>query len=107
MSEGKMDPAAKKQWIEALRSGNYRQIKGVLFDYFTNAYCCLGVFLKDVHKADVATSIGMPCFPAIYGKWKEKVMSYGPSSTDVDTLASMNDNGASFTEIADWIEKNL
>jgi hypothetical protein len=44
----KLDPKVKKKWLEALRSGDYKQAQGVLgtVSKKTNepiAYCCLGV----------------------------------------------------------------
>ncbi len=36
-----MDPILKAKWIEALRSGKYKQGKGVL--RYGDEFCCLGV----------------------------------------------------------------
>lgn len=47
------------EWIHALRSGEYKQTRGVLRD--KTGYCCLGVL------ADVAIKIG-----AIKGSWEEE-----------------------------------
>ncbi len=41
-----MKPAIAKKWIEALRSGKYKQTKGTLKD--ETGFCCLGV-LCDLH----------------------------------------------------------
>jgi hypothetical protein len=43
----RMDPEAKKKWVEALRSGEYKQTQGTLFCPSNGGYCCLGV------KADI------------------------------------------------------
>lgn len=41
-----MDQALKAKWVEALRSGEYKQGSGVLFDTYAGSYCCLGVLCK-------------------------------------------------------------
>ncbi|HEY6019689.1 MAG TPA: hypothetical protein VIY48_07255 [Candidatus Paceibacterota bacterium] len=41
----RMDPAVKAKWLTALRSGDYKQVKGCLRGEL--GYCCLGV-LTDV-----------------------------------------------------------
>jgi hypothetical protein len=38
-----MDQLIAKKWVAALRSGKYKQGKGVLHDQDKNTYCCLGV----------------------------------------------------------------
>lgn len=42
----KMNPEAKKLWLEALESGQFQQISGVLRMNTTNAMCCLGVLCE-------------------------------------------------------------
>ena len=45
----RMNPFYKKKWIEALRSGNYKQAEGQLRD--NDGFCCIGVacdLLKNV-----------------------------------------------------------
>ncbi|WP_159795746.1 hypothetical protein [Puerhibacterium puerhi] len=39
----KLDPAVKEEWLEALRSGKYKQARSALHDTRTDSYCCLGV----------------------------------------------------------------
>ena len=41
-----MDPELKKKWIEALRSGKYKQGKNRLHRAEDNSYCCLGVLCE-------------------------------------------------------------
>lgn len=44
-----MNPEVKKLWIDALRSGEYKQTKGILRrEGGKGGYCCLGV-LCDLH----------------------------------------------------------
>lgn len=42
MKYTKMRPKVKKEWIAALRSGDYRQGRGQLRSE-DNSFCCLGV----------------------------------------------------------------
>lgn len=39
-----------QKWIAALRSGEYKQGKNVLYDARDNSYCCLGVLCKTIGK---------------------------------------------------------
>jgi hypothetical protein len=41
-----MDAKLKEAWVKALRSGDYRQANGKLFDPAAGSYCCLGVLCK-------------------------------------------------------------
>lgn len=107
-----MDEQIKKQWVEALRSGKYKQGREYLrteLSKGTYNYCCLGVLcdIKDERIWD--------------HKQPQDYINYAysefPSYTILDWaklngkiaegLAAMNDCGASFEEIADWIETNL
>jgi len=45
-----LDKEIKKAWIEALRSGKYKQ--GQLSLKHNNCYCCLGVLCEINHKLD-------------------------------------------------------
>lgn len=38
-----MDAQLKAKWVEALRSGEYQQGEGRLYNQYTNTHCCLGV----------------------------------------------------------------
>lgn len=91
----------KQRWIAALRSGEYQQTRhgGLIRD---GKYCCLAVGaiclgLELDEKADQT-------YDAIYGRFDELFGNYVTKRT----LWNMNDNdGKSFSEIADYIEKNL
>jgi hypothetical protein len=41
-----MDPELKANWIEALRSGEFKQAQGMLHDTKHDSFCCLGVLCK-------------------------------------------------------------
>lgn len=109
----KLDPEFKKKWVEALRSGDYIQGQSQLhYSDFKDGdeidtidkYCCLGVACK------------------VLGYTDKQILNYGniPNSFELvpselkrgedtqNTLVTMNDDeGKSFNEIADWIEKYL
>ncbi len=124
-----MNPEVKKQWLEALRSGNYQQCQERLCTNSTpeneqRSYCCLGVL------CDIAAKQGI-------GKWgtphdgaysvhfldthEDHSLSYPPTEVsrwaglenndpmiDDECLSSYNDKHSySFKQIADLIEKNL
>jgi hypothetical protein len=101
-----MDKEIKRKWIEALRSGDYKQGRGWLRDKEGN-YCCLGVLME---VQDVQDDLSWaPTVP------KHGLLA-GIDSYMVDVLVALNDgisNGGqvmklhSFAEIADFVEKNL
>lgn len=103
-----MDEAVKSKWLEALRSGQYRQGRGALRDN-QDGFCCLGVLCDIIDKDqwnkdsdfwlwktrsggvpdEVADEIGLP-----------RSVSY--------RLATHNDQDDwSFEELANLIEKIL
>lgn len=41
-----LDRKNLRRWINALRSNEYNQGYGLLYDWVNDAYCCLGVFCK-------------------------------------------------------------
>lgn len=107
-----MDARVKKLWVKALRSGKYRQGTGMLRNK-RNQFCCLGV-LCNLHAME---------HPGIAKEQKRKDMyldnaAYLPNavlawaglmkeSSTMFKLASMNDAGESFKEIAKEIEAKL
>ena len=125
-----MKPDIKKKWVAALRSGNYKQGRKRLMatewdSYnrnFKHSYCCLGVLCHIVQKEEtnemvsnvaakaleferaylpdpVAVSAGIPVFND-NRKPEDNVL-------DQHTLAELNDQGRSFAQIADVIERGL
>jgi hypothetical protein len=65
LSEGGivMDQKTKRAWMDALRSGGYKQTKSVLYNPQEDAYCCLGVLCRVadlpiyVNKNDVGNTV--------------------------------------------------
>lgn len=99
-----MDAELKKKWVEALRSGEYKQGTGWLRK--NDKFCCLGV-LAAVNGDPLA--LGADTLhrsrrgsASKYGYWENLI-----ESEDEVALVNMNDQGDSFAEIADYIEANL
>ena len=113
----------KEKWLDALRSGEYKQGTKKLRTRF-DEYCCLGV-LCDIYNKETRE-----------GSWRESDFSYefinegkpnvtiylpsyiakwaGLSETDPrikskgnQPISHINDKGTSFNEIAELIEKEL
>jgi hypothetical protein len=100
-----MDKELKEKWVKALRSKRYKQGWGRLerTERGVKKYCCLGVLAKvaRVKSSDFALLT-------------KPSGTYAFLALDVQRhLATMNDyggkdkRGASFSEIATYIEKNL
>jgi hypothetical protein len=113
-----MNKEIKEKWIAALRSGEYAQTKGALRRPVGTpqgaGYCCLGVLCEVVvgreniewEPAANAYSFmgesGLPPTPVL------EEADYTEEENDTFwELPSMNDNGVSFDEIADYIEQKL
>lgn len=129
-----MNSDVKELWIAALTSGEYEQGQRALCRIGMDGqkyWCCLGVLCDLAIKAGVDVSLGRetvnnPTSFALSGKMNivtfdqdsgyppPKVVdwaglnSVNPSVDEsFDTLASMNDSGNSFSEIADTIRTHL
>jgi hypothetical protein len=114
----RLAPDVKAEWLDALRSGEYRQ--GTLgrlchLSYGDERFCCLGV-LGDVLGGEwVRNEHDQAWFytPVAGGALNGGNVSPGYLPGDLlpkslqRKLAAMNDSGCSFVEIADWIEKRL
>ena len=119
-----------QKWVDALRSGEFQQAKGVLHDLETNGYCCLGVACSlavddpnvDVeveifegHKNAITGEIGpVEVFNGDFTSLPYEVAELiGTDGSDVpvrdgdgiEYLSIINDNGNSFEFIADKIEE--
>lgn len=124
-----MKATIKKLWLNALRSGEYKQGKGTL--RANDSYCCLGV-LCDLHAKEFKKDwvlvptvndehydyLGRTQFlPNEVSNWAEidyyKSLGYTNSGMFKNddgkdsSLSTLNDEGKSFTEIADIIEKRF
>lgn len=106
----------KKKWLEALRSGEYKQGKASLRSFKQDpdskdfAYCCLGIACivagykpKEINGVYV-DGAKYPRVPSVLYNGSTGTVSY--------RLGVMNDGEEgvkpkSFAQIANWIEKNL
>lgn len=94
-----MKAELKAKWLAALRSGKYKQGAGSLYEEIDDSYCCIGVLcdVMGMQKGKIECFDGLVDWQTVGGMRVETASS----------LASMNDTGSSFTEIADYIEANI
>ena len=105
-----MNKEYKKLWLEALRSGDYKQARGRLMDVdddFNKTYCCLGVLCKVAKAIKWRNGAILPLNllkrteledtdPQVFYKRKQR------------SLSELNDDvELSFKQIANIIEKQL
>lgn len=101
-------------WVEALRSGKYRQGQGGLRS--SRGYCCLGV-LCDLATSHIVLQIrefnsvlfydGAEAYPPDSVRhWSGLQSLAGDYDSKKFSLVGQNDGGASFETVAALIEKN-
>jgi hypothetical protein len=117
-----MDNVWKERWVNALRSGDFKQVNNVLTQLENGnvvGHCCLGVLAEVYvqHDGDVTVTEDeesryykfgdmTPPLSGILGAAAYNVFDFSPGVES--TLIGMNDDERkSFAEIADWIEENL
>lgn len=116
-----MNKKIKEQWVKALRSGDYRQGRALLFA--NGCYCCLGVLCdiapvgrweEDISLStntgavfyEVDNTIGCSVPPLGILQWAD--LGLDPDDDPVTHLVELNDHlNYDFNQIADWIEENL
>lgn len=109
-----MSQEIKKQWVAALRSGEYKQGTGKLNLRAGSAFCCLGV-LCDIYVKQTEVpwyklnlSIRGEVLPLEVMKWADlKAANPIPGDGYNLALAHRNDTGETFEQIADLIEAEL
>ena len=120
-----MNKEIKAKWVAALRSGDYVQGKGTLRSEGNqlrsegDQFCCLGV-LCNLHaqahpkiaakQKDSESYMGeSEILPDAVMEWSEVNTRNGLFGDDSgrSTLASLNDAGTSFSELAKIIEKHF
>lgn len=130
-----MNPEIKAKWLTALRSGEYRQGRNVLKQQFDEndapQFCCLGVLcdiaikdglnltVNDINEYEDTDAIiwsfddHQELLPRAVMEWAgmdsdnpalPNPEDEGHPTTDI---ASLNDNGMDFENIADIIEREL
>ena len=99
-----MNQEIKKKWVDALRSGKYKQGRGRL--KASGKFCCLGVLCSVVRAKNW---VGDALLPS-HVRAKAGLDCYNPGveyHRHQISLAELNDNGTSFAEIAGLIEEQL
>jgi hypothetical protein len=130
--EVRMNPEIKKRWVEALRSGKYKQGTAVLHDVTSDTYCCLGVLCDIAMQDGIVTGeppsgfaryafmyrsvddpddVNATSPPASVVAWAGLPV-FDPTVVDGDdpdsSLMTMNDaDRRTFERIADVIEEQL
>jgi hypothetical protein len=111
-----MNQEIKRRWVEALRSGQYKQ--GRLHLHKEDSFCCLGVltdlYCRD-HGAQWSEAWPGSLVMAFNGEDEglhPMVLDWAGLSSpnpvvDCGRLSSLNDNGRTFAEIADLIDQHL
>lgn len=94
-----MNAKLKAKWVAALRSGEYKQCRQVLHSIATDSFCCMGVLAVVSGEITDRAKLADGVF--------EWATLCGMDSDDSTDLASMNDAGKSFDDIANHIEANL
>jgi hypothetical protein len=91
-----------KGWLEALRSGNYKQGK-VELRTLNNEFCCLGVLVDVIDPTAWSLSPNYVWGEYYRGSPPEDIISF----EDFNIFYIMNDSDEkTFPEIADFIETN-
>lgn len=99
-----------KKWVAALRSGEYKQTKNYLKN--NEGFCCLGV-LCDLYAKDAGVAWNGARFMGSFQTPPRVVLEWAAlREPDGDhraagmhtSLTARNDNGCSFSKIADIIE---
>ena len=98
----KMPAAIKRAWVKALRSGEYEQGCGALYE--GGKYCCLGVLYRLVKKRNPRVDAALLPDPVL----RQCALTEGQQHA----FAHRNDGTAgfsrrSFTQIATYIEEHL
>lgn len=109
-----MNSEWKQKWVEALRSGEYKQGKYGLRSA-DDAFCCLGVLCDlieptrwQLDKDRAQYTNGYAANEHAVGILPDDISSaLGLDRGEQAVLGTMNDTGNSFNDIADWIEENL
>jgi hypothetical protein len=120
----RMKKDIKKRWLKALRSGEFKQGSGALRTT-SDEFCCLGVLCELAVQDGVVESTPSHGRDYLYGKgmhtaypppevleWAgldtaDHAVAVRTKDNPYRTLASLNDSGASFKEVAAVISQRL
>jgi len=84
----------KAEWIAALRSGVYKQLRNGLMN--ADSHCCLAVYLVEAHKMNASDSKVHPSISDVHKLHPEITIAKMIRMNDVEKK--------SFNEIADYLE---
>ena len=111
-----MKKAIAEKWVAALRSGEYKQHRGMLANDERTEHCCLGVLCELAIKEGVKVEVDMRPYYAYFDErvagLPDKVQNWSGVSTAEGllngglALAALNDRNWPFEQIADVIEKH-
>lgn len=110
----KLPKKFKEKWLNALRSGDNKQITETL--YKDGGYCCLGLACKIIGKSNsvIGRSGDVIPYSEAFDTMPNMLRGAADDENLVGILTSMNDGTAefsgdpkSFKQIANYIEKNL
>jgi len=112
-----MNKKLKTKWLRALRGGSYRQAQNTLVNDQGTRFCCLGVladiqgceWLPDTDNGGMIpiSANGRKSWVCESNDFLPSTRAGGLSSEAQEELATMNDDGKSFKDIADFIETHL
>jgi len=97
MEKTKLTEPFRTDWINALRSGEYKQTRGEMVS-ITGGHCCLAVGCR----------VKGATFEQLDGSlWPPIAFKLGLTESEESELSILNDGkGKTFPEIADYIEQN-
>ncbi len=121
-----MDPKIKARFLKALRSGEYKQGRGALYELkirnkqIVECFCPLGVLINEMDAWEECRKCYARVFADPYATTRRAFNTlthiggaFCPQNSGVEdaavfSIVNMNDRGRkSFKQIASWIEKNL
>jgi len=106
----KLPPKFKAKWVEALRSGDYKQATHQLYSITGDSYCCLGVACRvaEIDSSHLKNSTRPGNLNGNFRRRLPKALLQNFDSPTIAKLVDMNDSKhKSFNTIANWIEKYL
>ena len=107
IKDQKLPEDIKTKWLEALRSGEYKQGVKQLHNSIYNTYCCLGVLGHICGYTNEKLATNSVLWGGDYENVPKIVQGAWWDNEVVNILTQMNDAGQSFLDIANWIEENL
>ena len=102
----------QQAWVDALRSGIYKQGRGRLFNEETGLYCCLGVCEHAVCNGAERRVMGLVALSSqttelMKFHYENAYIIGNKSLKEYLSLTKANDSGnVTFEEIADFVEQN-